>query len=49
MKVTKQHSKWTTERISQTVLYVLIALTVAVFAAFYFIGFDMQMPDSTLT
>ncbi len=45
MKVTKQHTKWTTERISQTVLYVLIALTVAVFAAFYFIGFDMQMPD----
>lgn len=34
-----------TERISTTVLYVIIGIVAVVFAAFFLIGFDMEQPD----
>lgn len=36
---------WPTERISQRVLYLLIALTVMVFALFYFVAYDRPFAD----
>ena len=36
---------WPTERISQRVLYLLIALTVLVFALFYFVAYDRPFAD----
>ena len=36
---------WTTERVSQRVLYVVIAFTVIVFGLFYTIGYDRPFDD----
>ena len=36
---------WPTERISQRVLYLLIALAVMVFALFYFVAYDRPFAD----
>ena len=35
------------ERISQRILYVIVALSVIVFLAFYLIGYDMPFADNT--
>ena len=38
--------KWTSERISQTVLYVIVGLTAVVFALFRLVGYDIPYFDN---
>lgn len=42
----KHIGKWGTERISQTVLYVIVAISALVFALFYLVGYNMQSADN---
>lgn len=40
-KENKEHRRWQTEKISQTVLYAIIGVAVVVFALFYLVGYNM--------
>lgn len=33
---------WPTEKISQTILYIIVGLTILIFALFYLVGYNMQ-------
>lgn len=38
--------QWSTEKISQYILYVLVGLIVLIFILFYLIGFDLPFLDN---
>lgn len=42
----KNIAKWPTERISQTVLYIVVGISVIVFAMFYLVGYNMPSVEN---
>lgn len=45
MSKNKNRRRWPTEKISQTVLYVIVGIAAIVFALFYLVGYNMQSVD----
>ena len=41
MRMHKNFHLWSTERISQTVLYIIVGIAVVVFALFFLVGYNM--------
>lgn len=46
MKKLRNIRKWPTEKISQTVLYILVGLSALVFLLFYLVGYNMQSVEN---
>ena len=46
MEIRKIIDKWSTEKLSHTILYVMLAVTAVVFGLFYLIGYDRPFEEN---